>query len=109
MRMIDNQKQIDIIDSRNRYAKDIQTRADTDTFSYDAYVKETILMAEEQNYENGFYCAKIRLVLRNMDLGEFELAYKQLEAIRKSIDVSKLSLYNQMDIYVSVNPNTHSQ
>lgn len=87
------------IDKRNRFCKEVYVKPDTDSFCFDTYIKETIEMADEIGYEDGYYYAKIISAIRRMGLGDYEEGYSILKKMIEVKPLKDLSLWNQMKYY----------
>ncbi len=69
--MADNKSSlIELIDERNQYSKEHYDDVMVDSISQDAYIDETLKMAQKASYNVGIFKAKINKILHTITLGK---------------------------------------
>lgn len=79
------------IDNRIDKCMANQSKADSEAFSFDVYIKETLHMALDNDYENGICGSYVAMAARAISLGNLEKGHQLLQKVDREYRIKSMS------------------
>lgn len=87
------------INERNDHSNEMHAKPDTESFSFDDYIAETISLSNDIDYKEGICGAILVNVARDMTFGNFEKGYEALLKVENDYNIDQMPLKIRMRYY----------